>query len=920
MVRSLLYDVRLSTLTFPNPSNLFFNFIFEKGAVRICEIKMRAQLSSPIEWAFATAVAALLCVQIGDATYSCCSKERRGTVCTLAGSGAFGTVDSANPSTAAFSYPVGITLYTQRTIVVAAPFENRLRIIHLNGSVGTLAGGGPAGGSSGSHVDSDDPLAARFWEPYGVCAHNEGSLLVCDHSNNRIRIILRNGSVRTLAGSGAPGLDDGGYLDSADPLQAKFCHPHDITSIVENSQRLIFVAGHNDQRVRVIYANGTVSTLAGSGGIGEENCAFQDSTDPLAARFCHPCGVIVDRFGNVIVSEVWGNRIRKVWREGSQHGVTTLVGSGPIGRCVMGSSIDSDNPLVASFRGPIGMAIDGAGNILASCAGEHRVRIILVNGSVRTLAGGGPSIDFVWDNSNGGFVDNVPFLQARFNRNYFIAFDRKGDVIVTDTVNNRVRMLCMDAHVSPSPSASVSHTLSWSHSAVAPSRTVSVSHASARATTRSATTLRFSDTHSSSSEAHSLPHTHSSSEAHTSSPSSSPQLLSPSALSPISRLVSSEEAARAVVASGAAASALAGFAATTSMGHAARMGALMRSVECAFTAGDLDPPSVVELPLQWTIESQGGSLGSHAGSALLTSAVLVVLPLLMCAFVHAILSSCGVSERPMLRCLQCSVLSRYCFLSMTFFVPNVLMSSVVVVGRGASSNAVVAAICAAIVPLLLGCVAGQRALAMDVDVVPLCGGKWELRNRPSSSAFVETFGMLVDGCRDPMPYSVLVCFLEDAAASLVLSFLSGVSLSTTRCEWVALVMLVVSALHLLYVVCVRPLHSRVESAMNCSLCGVQVLMAALCLAIASGADNSSGVLMSVLGVVAVIQNVSFFVQAAILAACACVNERLKERAALSGDANAGSPMMVVPLHRTLLTAPATEATAADRRLLIGAEV
>ena len=48
-----------------------------------------------------------------------------------------------------------------------------------------------------------------------------------------------------------------------------------------------------------------------------------------------------------------------------------------------------------------------------------------------------------------------------------------------------------------------------------------------------------------------------------------------------------------------------------------------------------------------------------------------------------------------------------------------------------------AAMCGAIVPLLLGCVAGQRALAMDVEVVPLCGGKWELRNRPSSSAYVE---------------------------------------------------------------------------------------------------------------------------------------------------------------------------------------
>ena len=359
------------------------------------------------------------------------------------------------------------------------------------------------------------------------------------------------------------------------------------------------------------------------------------------------------------------------------------------------------------------------------------------------------------------------------------------------------------------------------------------SHVSSTSPAPSRTASRLTET-SHTAATHS--HTHSSPNVSSSS-THSLRLLPPSAPNPISRLVSSEEAARAIVASGTAAAALAGFAATTSMGHATRMGALMRSVECAFASGDLDPPSLVELPLQWSMESQGGSVGSHAGSALLTSAVLVVLPLLMCAFVHAILSSCGVSERPMLRSLQCSVLSRYCLLSMAFFAPNVLMSSVVVVGRGASSGAVVAAIFAAIVPLLLGCVAGQRALAMDVEVVPLCGGKWELRNRPSSRAYVETFGGLVSGCRDPTPYIMRVCFLEDAAASLVLSLLSGVSLSTARCEWVALAMLVVSALHLLYVVSVRPLRSALESAMNCCLCGVQVLMAALCLAIASGADN-----------------------------------------------------------------------------------
>ena len=637
-------------------------------------------------------VALLLHVHISDATYSCCSEERRGTVCTLAGNGDPNSIDSPNALTAAIYSPGGVVMYPPYGIIVGGYNEHRLRIIHDNGSVGTLAGGGPIGPATGSYVDSDDPLAARFWVPSGVCTGNDGSILLCDSNNHRIRTVLRNGSVRTLAGSGT-----NGYADNADPLQAMFLYPYGIASILDGGQQLIIIGGNQDHRIRVIYANMTVSTLAGSGDIGQVNCGFVDSADPLAACFCYPVGVAQERHGNIIVAEQFSGRVRRVWRDGSRSGVTTIAGKGPIGASG-GSSIDSDNPSEVSLFTPRNVAIDGAGNILVTCMFEHRVRIILVNRSVRTLAGSGPTTDLS-TSTPGGFLDNVPVLQARFSGPHFLAIDREGDVIVSENSNHRVRMLCLNLQVAGTGTASQSSTTTKNdrHSA---SSSLPPGHATSPTCTQTATNSVSVTHHTTTTSSVPSPSaTMTQSQSHL-------LLLQQPAPNPISRLVSSEEAARAVVASGAAAAALAGFAATTSMGHATRMGALMRSVECAFASGELDPPSLVELPLQWSIESEGGSVGSHAGSALLTSAVLVVLPLLMCAVVHAILSSCGVFERPTLRSLQCSVLSRYCLLSMAFFAPNVLMSSVVVVGRGASSGAVVAAICAAIVPLLLGCVAG----------------------------------------------------------------------------------------------------------------------------------------------------------------------------------------------------------------------
>ena len=445
-----------------------------RGVERKMPVKERAV--SRAVWALLVFV---LLVHISSATYSCCSEQRRGTVCTLAGSGEALAIDSSNASTAAIFGPSRLALNSPY-IIVSGYYEHRLRIIHANSTVATLAGGGTMGSIASSYVDSDDPLKARFWYPEGVCVDVESTVLLCDCYNHRIRTVLRNGSVRTVAGGGPTGYELGGYADSADPLQARFCHPSGIISVVENGQRLIVIGGNYDHRIRVIYANMTVSTLAGSGGVGRMNCGFVESANPLTARFCHPVGVACDHNGNIIVADESGNRVRKVWRDGSLTGVTTIAGCGPTGESPAGgSSIDSDNPLEASFFMPIAVTTDGVGNILVSGVYEHRVRIIFTNGSVRTLAGSGPSARLT-SSTTGGFVDNVPLLQARFSKPDHLALDREGNIVISDFSNNRVRMLCsyLPVLAAPSPSRSVKVLASASASATAslsppPSRTPS---------------------------------------------------------------------------------------------------------------------------------------------------------------------------------------------------------------------------------------------------------------------------------------------------------------------------------------------------------------------------------------------------------------------------------------------------------------
>ena len=88
----------------------------------------------------------------------------------------------------------------------------------------------------------------------------------------------------TLVGSGS-----GGYADGTG-TQASFSAP---AGVAVDGNGNVYVADSSNHRIRKITANGTVSTLAGSGSSG-----YADGNG-TSARFSSPWGVAVDGGGNV---------------------------------------------------------------------------------------------------------------------------------------------------------------------------------------------------------------------------------------------------------------------------------------------------------------------------------------------------------------------------------------------------------------------------------------------------------------------------------------------------------------------------------------------------------------------------------------------------------------------------------------------
>lgn len=278
-----------------------------------------------------------------------------GEVTTIAGDGFSGSTDGTGAA-ASFNDPIGITT-DGNTLYVADTYNNKIRTVTIaNGFVSTLAGSGVAG-------DTDDTgTLASFNAPAGI-ATDGTSLYVTDTENNTIREInIASGNVSTLAGSGAPG-DDDGFGTSA-----SFDRPTGITI----AAGILYVCDTTNNKIRqIVVATGQVTTVAGTGDSGDTNGAA------TVASFDTPSGITTDGV-NLFVADAQNNMIRQIVI--ATGAVTTLAGSGASGWTdAVGTQ--------ASFWYPEGITTDGTLVYVADTQNDTIREISIATGSVVTIAG-----------------------------------------------------------------------------------------------------------------------------------------------------------------------------------------------------------------------------------------------------------------------------------------------------------------------------------------------------------------------------------------------------------------------------------------------------------------------------------------------------------------------------------------------------
>jgi streptogramin lyase len=322
---------------------------------------------------------------------------------------------------AGFNAPRGVAIDRGGNVYVADYYNSTIRKIDPAGVVTTLAGSARLPGTADGTGSE-----ARFTHPTGLATDSGGNLYVADTDNHTIRKITPTGTVTTFAGSAR-------MAGSADGTgnAARFNHPEGVAT--DNTGN-IYVADSVNRTIRKITASGVVTTLAGSAG-------KRGSTDGTggAARFHSPEAVATDGDGNVYVSEMFNNTIRKITPSGA---VTTLAGVP--GFFKTGSADGTGS--AARFNNPAGIATDRDGNIYVADWVNATIRKITPTGVVTTFAGF-PSKP---KTRAGGRCCNVNGVgsAARFAGPYGLATDSAGNVYVADTFDCTIRKITSEGTVS----------------------------------------------------------------------------------------------------------------------------------------------------------------------------------------------------------------------------------------------------------------------------------------------------------------------------------------------------------------------------------------------------------------------------------------------------------------------------------------
>lgn len=276
----------------------------------------------------------------------------------------------------------------------------------------TVAGNGIQG------AEGEGKLAtqAQIDNPFGVVRGPDGDIWFCEYTGQKIRKILPDGTLKTIAGTGGTGYTG----DGGPALKATFNLPHEIRFDKVGNVYTTDMKNHVIRKIDM--KTGIISTIAGTGEAGYSG----DGGAATKATLKQPHSLQFDEAGDLYICDIGNHVIRKI--DMKTGIISTFSGTGKPGPTPDGSPI-AGTPL----KGPRSLDFDTEGNLwLATREGNQVFKFDLKENKIHHKAGTGKS----------GFTGNGgPALEATLSGPKGIAIDANGDVWLADTESHSIRVL-----------------------------------------------------------------------------------------------------------------------------------------------------------------------------------------------------------------------------------------------------------------------------------------------------------------------------------------------------------------------------------------------------------------------------------------------------------------------------------------------
>jgi sugar lactone lactonase YvrE len=250
--------------------------------------------------------------------------------------------------------------------------------------------------------------------PEALAVGPNGNLYVADTGRDQILERLADGRFKVIAGNGKQGFSG----DGGPAVNAELNDPGGMTITANGT---IYVADQDNNRIRMIAPNGTISTVAGN---GQANAGVTNGTPARHAPLADPTDVIVGPSGELYIAGFGHGQVLRLASDGRLY-----IVAGPAVTKFAGVSGIGGRATKATPDGPDGLAFDAQGDLYIAGSATKALLMIDTNRVMRQIISS--SYGF-YPRGDGGLVTGTNGIVYAMNDQQLVRLSPEGEKVVVN--------------------------------------------------------------------------------------------------------------------------------------------------------------------------------------------------------------------------------------------------------------------------------------------------------------------------------------------------------------------------------------------------------------------------------------------------------------------------------------------------------